>query len=107
MTNAGDELLHGHLYGRGRLYASRTACQADVVVKRENVAPAITHKFRSIFDHLGKHTLIEYKGVTDDLEPADVFTLSSYAGLYMHERQVYEPNEMCLTRAVIRARIGR
>jgi hypothetical protein len=67
-----------------------------VVVKRDDVAPAIAHKFRSIFDHLGKHTLIEYKGVTDDLEPADVFTLSAYAGLYMREHQVYEPNDMCL-----------
>ncbi len=54
------------------------------------------HKFRSIFDYLRKHTLIEYKGVTDDLEPADVFTLMAYASLYMRERSVFEPNEICL-----------
>jgi hypothetical protein len=67
-----------------------------VVVQRENVAPAAVHKFHSVFDHARKHTLIEYKGVTDDLEPADVFTLLSYAGLYMREHGVFDPKEMCL-----------
>jgi len=67
-----------------------------VVVKLEDVAPAIAHKFRSIFDHCRKHTLIEYKGVTDTLEAADVFTLLSYAGLYMREHGVFDPEEMCL-----------
>jgi hypothetical protein len=76
---------------------SRLPLRVDIlVVQRENDAPVIAHKFRSIFDHARKHTLIEYKGVTDDLEPADVFTLSAYAGLYMRERLVYEPNEICL-----------
>jgi hypothetical protein len=66
------------------------------VVKIEDVAPAMAHKFRSIFDYCRKHTLIEYKGVTDDLEPADVFTLLAYAGLYMREHGVFDPEEMCL-----------
>jgi hypothetical protein len=76
---------------------SRLPLRVDIlVVQRDNVAPALAHKFRSIFDHARKHTLIEFKGVTDDLEPVDVFTLSSYAGLYMREKRVFEPNEMCL-----------
>ncbi len=76
---------------------SRLPLRIDiVVVQRQDAQPAMVHKFRSVFEHLGKHTLIEYKGVTDDLEPADVFTLLAYAGLYMREHQVYEPNDMCL-----------
>jgi hypothetical protein len=76
---------------------SRLPLRVDIVViQRENAAPAMAHKFRSIFDHTRKHTLIEYKGVTDDLEPADVFTLLAYAGLYMRERGVFDPEDVCL-----------
>jgi hypothetical protein len=67
-----------------------------VVVQRDDVAAAAAYKLRSIFDYLRKYTLIEYKGVTDDLESVDVFTLLAYAGLYMRERGIVEPNEMCL-----------
>ena len=76
---------------------SRLPLRVDIlVVQRNDIAHATVHKFHSIFDHLGKHTLIEYKGVTDDLEPADVFTLLAYACLYMRERQIFDPKDMCL-----------
>ncbi|HRI69561.1 MAG TPA: hypothetical protein PK156_35260, partial [Polyangium sp.] len=76
---------------------SRLPLRVDIlVVQRENVAPAVAYKFCSIFDHARKHTLIEYKGVTDDLEPADVFTLLAYAGLYMREHGVFDPDDICL-----------
>jgi len=76
---------------------SRLPQRVDIIViRRHDVAPAVVYKFRCIFDHGRTYTLIEFKGVTDDLEPADVFTLLVYAGLYMREHGVFDPEEMCL-----------
>jgi hypothetical protein len=67
-----------------------------VLVEQRDVPASPARKLLSIFDHLRKHTLIEYKGVTDDLEKADVTTLLAYAGQYMTMHEVFEPEEMCL-----------
>ena len=67
-----------------------------VVIEQEDVPAAPARKFRSIFDHTKKRTLIEYKGVTDDLEPVDVYVLLGYAGQYMAMNNISDPGEMCL-----------
>lgn len=78
-------------------YLNRLPQRVDiVVVEQENVPAKPARKLRSIFDHLRKHTLIEYKGVTDDLEPSDVFILLGYACQYMAMHDITELDEMCL-----------
>jgi hypothetical protein len=67
-----------------------------VVIEQENVPAAPVRKLRSIFDYARKRTLIEYKGVTDDLEPSDVFVLLGYACQYMAMHEVSDLHEMCL-----------
>jgi hypothetical protein len=67
-----------------------------VVIEQKNVPAEPPRKLRSIFDHLRKHTLIEYKGVTDDLEPNDVYVLLAYAFQYMTLGNISDPDEMCL-----------
>jgi hypothetical protein len=77
---------------------NRLPLRVDIVVLQmvRQPAPGLTRKLRSIFDHLRKHTLIEFKGPTDDLEQADVTTLLAYAGQYMTMHKVFEPEDMCL-----------
>jgi hypothetical protein len=78
-------------------YLNRLPQRVDiVVVEQEDVPAKPARKLRSIFDHLRKHTLIEYKGVTDDLEPSDVFILLGYACQYMTMHDVSDLDEMCL-----------
>lgn len=67
-----------------------------VVIEQKDVPAEPRRKLRSIFDHLRKHTLIEYKGVTDDLEAIDVYVLLAYAFQYMTLGNISDPNEMCL-----------
>ena len=67
-----------------------------MVMERDDAPPVPARKLRSIFDGQRKHTLIEYKGVTDDLEAADATTLLSYAGQYMTMHRIFDPEEMCL-----------
>lgn len=76
---------------------NRLPQRVDIVLVEQRDVPALpARKLRSIFDHLRKHTLIEYKGVNDDLEKADVTTLLAYAGQYMTMHEVFEPEDMCL-----------
>jgi hypothetical protein len=78
-------------------YLNRLPQRVDIVVVEQQDVPAKpARKLRSIFDHLRKHTLIEYKGVTDDLEPSDVFILLGYACQYMTMHDLSELDEMCL-----------
>jgi len=67
-----------------------------VVIEQKDVPAEPPRKLRSIFDYLRKHTLIEYKGVTDDLEPNDVYVLLAYAFQYMTLGNISDPDEMCL-----------
>ncbi len=53
-------------------------------------------KFHCIFDYTRKHTLIEYKGVTDDLEPADVLVLLGYACQYAVMNDISNLDDICL-----------
>lgn len=63
---------------------NRLPQRVDIVVLEIVDVPAEpVSKFHCIFDYGKRHTLIEYKGVTDDLEPADVFVLLGYACQYV------------------------
>jgi hypothetical protein len=76
---------------------NRLPQRVDIVLIEQRDVPALpARKLRSIFDHLRKHTLIEYKGVTDDLDRSDVLVLLAYAGQYMAMQEVFDPEDMCL-----------
>ena len=76
---------------------SRLPQRVDIVViEQADVPAAPVRKLRRIFDHTKKRTLIEYKGVTDDLEPSDVFVLLGYACQYMTMNDVNVLGDMCL-----------
>jgi hypothetical protein len=66
-----------------------------IIVMTDVPAEPVT-RFHCIFDHLRKYTLIEYKGVTDDLEPADVLVLLGYACQYAVMNGISDLSEMCL-----------
>src|SRR5690606_29157960 len=81
----------------GEFSLNRLPQRVDIVLIEQEDVPALpARKLRSIFDHLRKHTLIEYKGVTDDLEPNDVFVMLTYACQYMLLQNVPDLGEMCL-----------
>jgi hypothetical protein len=67
-----------------------------VIIVMTDVPAEPVIKFHCIFDHLRKYTLIEYKGVTDDLEPADVLVLLGYACQYAVMNGISDLSEMCL-----------
>jgi hypothetical protein len=67
-----------------------------VVIEQKDVPAEPPRKLRSIFDYLRRHTLIEYKGVTDDLEANDVYVLLAYAFQYMLLGNISDPEEMQL-----------
>lgn len=71
--------------------------RVDIAVMETADVPAepVT-KFHSIFDYTRKHTLIEYKGVTDDLEPDDVLVLLGYACQYTVMNKLGNLEEICL-----------
>jgi hypothetical protein len=67
-----------------------------VIIEQKDVPAKPPHKLLSIFGHLQKHNLIEYKGTTDDLEAADLLTLLAYAAQYMVMHGMLDPAEICL-----------
>lgn len=76
---------------------SRLPQRVDIVVLRLiQEAAGAPRKIRSILDYLRPHTLLEYKGPTDELEPGDALTLVGYAMQYMRLAKVSDPNELCL-----------
>jgi hypothetical protein len=76
---------------------SRLAQRVDVVVVRaaEHPAPS-SGKLRSILGHLRAHTLIEFKGPTDDIAGDDFLTLLGYGYQYMRLNRVRDPTNVCL-----------
>lgn len=88
------------------LLLNRLPQRVDIVVIRlEGTATSPVRKLHSIFDYLGKHTLIEFKGPTDDLGAFDALTLLGYGCQYMAMNKVVEPNDMRLM--VVADRISR
>ena len=67
-----------------------------IIIELQDVPAEPARKLRSIFDHLRKHTLIEYKGVTDELEWQDAATFLGYACQYIAMRDVAELEDMAL-----------
>src|SRR6185436_8662517 len=76
---------------------SRLPQRVDIVALRLlQEAAGVPRKIRSILDYLRPHTLLEYKGPTDELEPGDALTLVGYAMQYMRLVKVSDPDELCL-----------
>lgn len=79
------------------LLLNRLPQRVDIVIIRLEGTPTTTvRKLHSIFDYLRKHTLIEFKGPTDDLEAIDALTLLGYACQYMAMNKVFEPDDVRL-----------
>lgn len=67
-----------------------------VVIEMADVPAEPVDRFHSVFDYTRKYTLIEYKGVTDDLESADVFVLLGYACQYVVMNGITNLDDVCL-----------
>ena len=75
---------------------SRLSQRADIVVVRLEGEPGPVEKIHSILDYLAAHTIIEYKGPTDDLAGEDVLVLLGYAFQYMRRTKLQDPGDVCL-----------
>ena len=75
---------------------SRLSQRADIVVVRLEGEPGPVEKIHSILDYLAAHTIIEYKGPTDDLAGEDVLVLLGYAYQYMRRAKLEDPGDLCL-----------
>jgi hypothetical protein len=76
---------------------TRLAQRIDILVVRLlDADPGVAEKIRSILDYLRAHTLIEYKGPTDDLDGGDLLTLLGYGYQYMRLCKVKNPADLCL-----------
>jgi hypothetical protein len=76
---------------------SRQPQRVDILVVRLlDAHPGVVEKLHSILDYLRAHTLIEYKGPTDDVDGSDLLTLLGYAYQYMRLCKVKDPAELCL-----------
>jgi hypothetical protein len=53
-------------------------------------------KLHSILDYLRAHTLVEFKGPTDDLAGEDMLTLMGYGYQYMRLSKLDDPADVCL-----------
>lgn len=53
-----------------------------VVIERESVVSGLPSLVGSIVDHLGLHTLVEFKGPTDDLDSGDLLVILAYGFNY-------------------------
>jgi hypothetical protein len=67
-----------------------------LIIQRLDEAPGPIRKLHTILDYLRRHTLIEHKGPTDDLEAGDFLTLVGYAYQYMRLAKVAAPGDLCL-----------
>ncbi len=75
---------------------SRLSQRADIVVVRLEGEPGPVEQIHSILDYLAAHTIIEYKGPTDDLAGEDVLVLLGYAYQYMRRAKLEDPGDLCL-----------
>lgn len=92
-----DQFLPGGWKLSAEFLLNRLPQRVDIVVIRLDGTPTTkARKIRSVFEHLRKHTLVEFKGPTDDLEAIDVLTLLAYACQYMAMHRIYEPDDMRL-----------
>jgi hypothetical protein len=76
---------------------SRLPQRVDIVIlELVGTAPGIACKLLSIFNFLRPHTLIEFKGPTDDLAAEDALVLLAYGAQYMRVKKLKDPAELCL-----------
>ncbi len=75
---------------------SRLSQRADILVVRLEAEPGPVERLHSILDYLRAHTLIEYKGPTDDLGGEDMLVLLGYGYQYMRRARLQDPSEVCL-----------
>jgi hypothetical protein len=79
------------------LLLSRLPQRVDIVIlELVGSAPGVAHKLLSVFNFLRPHTLIEFKGPTDDLAAEDALVLLAYAAQYMRLKKLKDPDELCL-----------
>jgi hypothetical protein len=79
------------------LLLSRLPQRVDIVIlELVGTAPGVARKFLSIFNFLRPHTLIEFKGPTDDLAAEDALVLLAYGTQYMRLKKLKDPAELCL-----------
>jgi hypothetical protein len=79
------------------LLLSRLPQRVDIVIlELVGSAPGVARKLLSIFNFLRPHTLIEFKGPTDDLAAEDALVLLAYAAQYMRLKKLKDPAELCL-----------
>ncbi len=62
-----------------------------LAIRREEAMPLVDGPLRSFKDHLGEHSLLEFKGPTDDLEASDIQTLLAYGLDYMTQQDIADP----------------
>src|SRR5215208_1605404 len=66
------------------LLLSRLPQRVDIVLlELVGTVPGVPRKLLSVFNFLRPHTLIEFKGPTDDLAAEDALVLLAYAAQYM------------------------
>jgi hypothetical protein len=79
------------------LLLGRLPQRVDIVIlELVGTAPGVARKLLSIFNYLRRHTLIEFKGPTDDLGPEDALVLLAYGAQYMRLKKLKDPAELCL-----------
>jgi hypothetical protein len=79
------------------LLLSRLPQRVDIVIlELVGAAPGVARKLRSVFDFLRPHTLIEFKGPTDDLAAEDALVLLAYGVQYMRLKKLKDPGDLCL-----------
>ena len=79
------------------LLLSRLPQRVDIViVELVGTAPGAPHLLLSVFDFLRPHTLIEFKGPTDDLAAEDALVLLAYGAQYMRLKKLKDPGDLCL-----------
>jgi hypothetical protein len=79
------------------LLLSRLPQRVDIVIlELVGMAPGAARRLLSVFDFLRPHTLIEFKGPTDDLAAEDALVLLAYGVQYMRLKKLRDPGELCL-----------
>src|SRR5687767_4615906 len=79
------------------LLLSRLPLRIDIVIlELVGTSPGVARKLLSVFSFLRPHTLIEFKGPTDDLAAEDALVLLAYGAQYMRLKKLRDPAELCL-----------